>query len=54
MEFLDLVKQRQSVRSYDPRVELIVTVGYAAKPEIRTKIRKATAEICRFNGYTGK
>ena len=36
------------------RVELIVTVGYAAKPEIRTKIRKATAEICQFNGYAGK
>ena len=33
------------------RAELIITVGYPAKEEIRQKIRKRTEEICSFNGY---
>ncbi len=33
------------------RVELIITVGYPAKEEIRCKIRKETNEILSFNGY---
>jgi len=33
------------------RVELIITVGYAATDEIRQKIRKETDKILSFNGY---
>ena len=33
------------------RAELVITVGYPAKPEIRQKIRKKTAEICSYNKY---
>ncbi|MDP4209731.1 MAG: nitroreductase family protein [Bacteroidota bacterium] len=33
------------------RVELVITVGYAASDEIRRKIRKDTSEILSFNGY---
>ena len=33
------------------RAELIITVGYPSKTEIRKKIRKKTEEICSFNHY---
>jgi nitroreductase len=33
------------------RVELIITVGYAASPELRKKIRKTVSEIHSFNRY---
>jgi nitroreductase len=33
------------------RAELIITLGYPAKEEIRQKIRKRTEQICSFNGY---
>jgi nitroreductase len=33
------------------RAELIITVGYPAKEEIRQKIRKTREEICSYNGY---
>jgi len=33
------------------RAELIITVGYPAKPEIRQKFRKPVEEICSFNRY---
>lgn len=33
------------------RVELIITVGYAASPDIRKKVRKDTTEILSFNKY---
>jgi nitroreductase len=33
------------------RAELIITVGYPAKNEIRQKIRKRTEEMCSYNGY---
>ena len=33
------------------RAELIITLGYPAKPEIRQKIRKAKEQICSFNKY---
>jgi nitroreductase len=33
------------------RLELLITLGYAAKDEIRRKVRKETDEIISFNGY---
>ncbi|MBM3405030.1 MAG: NAD(P)H nitroreductase [Bacteroidetes bacterium] len=33
------------------RTELIISIGYPAKDEIRTKIRKSTQAICSFNRY---
>jgi nitroreductase len=33
------------------RAELILSLGYPAKSEIRQKIRKPTEEICSFNKY---
>lgn len=33
------------------RAELIITVGYPAKPEIRQKIRKPIDQICSYNTY---
>lgn len=33
------------------RVELIITLGYPSKPEIRKKVRKPVAEICSYNSY---
>lgn len=33
------------------RAELIITVGYPAKTEIRKKIRKKPQEICSYNRY---
>ena len=34
------------------RVELLISLGYPVKEHIRTKIRKATDEMCSFNSYT--
>lgn len=33
------------------RIELLITLGYPAKPDIRTKIRKPVEQICSFNRY---
>ncbi len=33
------------------RAELIITVGYPAKTEIRQKIRKKKEQMCSFNSY---
>ncbi|MCK9219742.1 MAG: nitroreductase family protein [Bacteroidales bacterium] len=33
------------------RAELIIAVGYPAKPDIRKKIRKPVEEICSYNKY---
>ncbi len=33
------------------RAELILSLGYPAKPDIRQKIRKPVQEICSFNMY---
>ena len=33
------------------RAELIITLGYPAKEEIRQKIRKGVGEMCSYNGY---
>jgi nitroreductase len=33
------------------RAELLITIGYPAKPEVRTKIRKGTGEVATFNRY---
>jgi nitroreductase len=33
------------------RLELIITVGYPAKDELRRKVRKELSEVLSFNGY---
>ena len=47
----DKVKQLLNIPK-KKRVELLVSLGYAAKEEIRQKIRKTTEEICSFNSYS--
>jgi nitroreductase len=46
----DKVKQLLKIPK-KKRVELLISVGYPAKEEIRQKIRKDTGEICTFNSY---